>query len=892
MTNRRDAAPIAARKVGSVPSGSLQPAAEPAAGTNWVRMIADGVVEATCLIALVTLPLYFFPLSPLGPETDKAVIFIALSAIAGAAWLLGEFDRAIGGGVRSVPNALLWAGIAVLGSYIVATAASIHPAISLFGTMARHQGLLTHAGYAVFFVCVATRIRRREQVRRLVTILIFASVPAVFYGILQQFGVDPSPTIGDISTIQWPVRSSFGQHIFFAAYLVLLIPVTASRLLDLWDRRHETPVAGSGEESLLAIGLPLFVGLSYLGFLAVGSRLPALFAVFPALLGGYALLAVVFDELPATFGMYRVRLWVYGALLALQILALIFTSARGPWLGFFATLLVFALLVSWHQRRPRISWSIFGAAGLLVVGVLLLNIPGGPLQSLRTKHIFSRIANVQGYVSESSGAGRLQIWQGVGTLMTRQPRIGNTWGGVGRAAIGYGPESLDAAFEAVFPLRLRVETAESYTWDRAHSIYLDLLVDAGLVGILTFLTAVAFFYRRVLQGLAGRKIAGWTAIGLVSAVSGHLVEGIFGLETAVSLLVFWVILGLAAGPSVSGDEVPQHDVAAIRPYPVAIGYWVILLLAGAIMAFVTSLPDHPATAMALWLCALGGGVVAAAWLLTPRLPLPQPSSARRRSAAGSTAAPHRRATRATRVAAAALSVVALLALLSQWNYETAALAETAGFHNLTHGSIQQGIADLQWAASMEGGQAKYQEDLATVYSGIAASNPQSGEIGYVPRGDDARTLDPQRVLTLGRGQLYALAVLSLQSAEAVSPLDPTVYSALGDLYVSWGKPNLALGQYTRAAKLSVHNPKYLDAEARALLAAGRPQAALQHAQAAVALDYTYWYSHDTLALIYHAFRQPAKTRVEATLGLFWQPITHPPATRSQLDELRRLQRTG
>jgi len=75
-----------------------------------------------------------------------------------------------------------------------------------------------------------------------------------------------------------------------------------------------------------------------------------------------------------------------------------------------------------------------------------------------------------------------------------------------------------------------------------------------------------------------------------------------------------------------------------------------------------------------------------------------------------------------------------LGLLSQWNYETAALAETAGFHNLTHGLIPQGIADLQRAASMEDGQAKYQEDLATVYGGIRGSQPSIGRGWLHPSG--------------------------------------------------------------------------------------------------------------------------------------------------------------
>jgi O-antigen ligase len=843
-------------------------------------------------VAVVMLPLYFFLLSPLGPETDKAVILIALACIAAGAWLVGEIDRFVCGVPQSRANLLLWSGVAVFAAYAVATALSIHPSTSLFGTIARHQGLLTHAGYTVFFVCAATRLRRREQVRRLLGVLIFASLPAVVYGVFQQFGVDPAPTVGDISTIQWPVRSSFGQHIFFAAYLVLVIPLTGARLLDLWDRRPETSARGAGDEPLLASVLVCFVGFSFLGFLALGQHLVALFAIMPALLAGYAILGVAVEELPNTSSMLRLRIWVYATLLALQILALIFTSARGPWLGFFATLPVFALLVAWRLNRPRIAWGVLGAAGALALFVLVLNIPRGPLASLRTKHIFDRIANVQGYVNESSGAGRLQIWQGVGDLMTKEPAVGNTWGGVGRAVVGYGPESMDVAFEAVFPLKLRVQTSELYTWDRAHSIFLDILVDAGLLGLVAFLLTVVLFIWRVLRSLAGRNSAAWLTIGLATAVAGHLVEGIFGLETAASLLIFWVILGLAAGPSLNNDATETSDTTDIPWQGVAIGYWVVLLLLGVVVMLSTTLPDHPELTMSLWLGTILGGVGTVTWLLVPRTPAHLTTTTRdKRSARG--AVPRvTRTPRATAVAGGVVSVLVLLGLFSQWNYETAALAETAGFHNLTHGHVDQGIADLQTAASMEDGQAKYQEDLATVYGGIASGNPQSSDPVYAPHGDDPRTLEPQQILTLGRNQLYTLAVLSLQSARAVAPLDPTVYSALGDLYMNWGKPGLAIDQYRQAETLSHDNPKYIDAQALARLKQNRLNDAVGLARASLRLDPTFWYSFYTQAKVDHLLGNRAEARSAAKLALYLKQNYRPSPTVAQLRELQGYERSG
>ena len=114
MTKRRGAALATEHKVGSVPASTLRGKPETVSRPNRFRFVADGVVEATCLVAVATVPLYFFLLSPLGPETDKAVILIALAVIAAAAWLAGEFDCAVHRVPRDAANPLIWAGVAVL----------------------------------------------------------------------------------------------------------------------------------------------------------------------------------------------------------------------------------------------------------------------------------------------------------------------------------------------------------------------------------------------------------------------------------------------------------------------------------------------------------------------------------------------------------------------------------------------------------------------------------------------------------------------------------------------------------------------------------------------------------------------------------------------------------
>ncbi len=296
--------------------------------------------------------------------------------------------------------------------------------------------------------------------------------------------------------------------------------------------------------------------------------------------------------------------------------------------------------------------------------------------------------------------------------------------------------------------------------------------------------------------------------------------------------------------------------------------------------------------MLVWVVAIVAGVGTVAWLLAPRQIKSVPVRAKGKREGETQSRSDSRPGRGMVVAAAALSVLAVLALFSQWNYETAAITQAAGFGKLTHGQIADGIADLQQAARMEDGQPKYAEDLAAIYEGIASAKPVSAVPSYVPSGDDARTIDPQRVLQLGRDQLFELAVLSLHSAESLTPLDPGVYAALGDLYMAWDRPETAIAAYRQAEQLSHDNPRYIDDQALARLAQNRLHDAATLAAAALHLDPTFWYSYYTAARAVHRLGLHAEARVAAAASLFFAPNARPGPNAAQHAELESLKRSG
>lgn len=864
-----------------------------------VKRTADSIAEASCLVAVLSVPLYFSVLTATGYEPDKAILLRVFATVAGAAWLVGLILDRSRVRVTLVNTLLFRLGVLAFVAYVVATILSIDPRLSLWGSQGRQQGLWSHAAYLIFFVVAATRLRTQAHWSRLVTVLLFGSVPVVIYGFFQQFHLDPIPNGGDPTTLSWPVRSTLGQHVFLGAYLVMIIPFTAARLIENWNWRSAHVEKSDKNAAFIITGAAIFAVLTFYLFLAVGFRVgslyvgPALFAVMPAVLGGYVLLGLLLEELPDSTGTRKARRASYAALLGVQILTLVMTGARGPWLGFYVSVPVFAFLLARRLERPRIARALLAGTAVIALFVVVLNISGGPLQPLRTVHGLSRLANL----SESSGAegsaqGRLLIWEGVKNLMTQAPSVGGTWGGAGRLVVGYGPETLHWAFEAVYPLQLRQATSQIWVWDRAHDIYLDYLVDAGLLGLLSILAALAAFFWTVLRTLRQVNTASaLLSIAAASAIAGHLVEGIFGLETAVTLLMFWLVLGFAVRLPFGSDEAAIPERPRLESLGTTVWYWVALLVALGLVAMLSpTAAEHPAILSALWLLsalAAVGGVAAA--LLTP---LVTPRRASRLSGQKQEDVMPSGPDRRSLIAPGLIVLAAALSLGSQMRFETAAFADRAGQTHLAEQDVPGGIGYLQEAVVVNGYEPVYETELGAAYLTLGSNRLDSADPFFTPSTDSAKTLDPRKATNLGKDQLFGLAEASLRSARSLSPLDPDMYNNLGNLYLQWNRSSQALAVFERAQQLALNSPKYLDQEALADLQANRIADAQRRAQAALKLDSAYWFTYYALAFIDHQRGSHAQAKKEAGLALYLKVNAYPQPPQSQVQQLQSFQRSG
>jgi hypothetical protein len=144
----------------------------------------------------------------------------------GTAAILGLWVvRLIQGGVRPVPRIVLVPTVvlAVWWALVTPFAADVQTAIK--GMHGRYNGLINGILLLAVFLVVASTVRSRAELRRLVVAFLIAVVPVAAYALAQNLGLDP---------LVWPnprPGSTIGHPVPLAAILALAIPFVVAFLI-------------------------------------------------------------------------------------------------------------------------------------------------------------------------------------------------------------------------------------------------------------------------------------------------------------------------------------------------------------------------------------------------------------------------------------------------------------------------------------------------------------------------------------------------------------------------------------------------------------------------------------------------------------------------------------
>ncbi len=233
--------------------------------------------------------------------------------------------------------------------------------------------------------------------------------------------------------------------------------------------------------------------------------------------------------------------------LVLGIVALVLTYSRGAWMGMVASLGLLGLLLAMRQTR---HWPLFWRRTLplllLVAAAVALVVLVTQVEPLRVR-VMSLVAGRE----DSSNNFRINVWTSVLAMINDRP-----W-------LGIGPGN--TAFNLIYPLYQQPK----FNALSAYSIPLELLVEAGLPGLLA---GVALLFTAMRTGLLqgqGQGMLSLPSLAAVAAFAGLAVQGLTDtifFRPEVQLVALFSLATLAAAArGDAGTAAAASPLAEARP---------------------------------------------------------------------------------------------------------------------------------------------------------------------------------------------------------------------------------------------------------------------------------------------------------------------------------------
>jgi len=448
--------------------------------TTKLSRFCDGLIESLWLAAVIVVPLFFNVFSSRIFEPDKIAILRTLSLVILGAWIIKIIDQ---GGISwevikkgdspikallKIPLIVPVLGLAVV--YLIATILSVSPSASFWGSYQRLQGTYTTLSYLVLFAAVAGNLRSRNQVDRLITVLIVTSLPIALYGVLQRYGLDPVPWEGDVSV---RIASTLGNSIFVSAYLIMVFPLTLGRIVTHFR-------------------------------------------------------SIVKDENRVVIHMVSATIYVFIA--ALQVIALYLSGSRGPAMGWLVSTFTLALLLILLLRKRWIIVSV-AIASIIVAGFLFVfNLEGGPFEGLRNSPTIGRFGMLLDPESNSALV-RNYIWEGAADLVAPHDPLQFPDGTLDRfnfirPLVGYGPESMFVAYNQFYIPELGQVERRNASPDRSHNETWDALVTTGILGLIVYVSLFSSVFYYALKWLGYIREKNQRLLFFLIYISGGVIGGV------------------------------------------------------------------------------------------------------------------------------------------------------------------------------------------------------------------------------------------------------------------------------------------------------------------------------------------------------------------------------
>ncbi len=486
---------------------------------RWLRwMIYASALVPLIIFAQFQSPFHFGKVVMLRALVEAMVVLYVFLA-----WRNPEY--------RPKSSPVTWAFFTLTLAFTLTTITSVAPTQSLWGTLERMGGLFTFWHYFIFYLVTVSVLRTREHWRTLIDLMVSVGVVSAIYGFLQHL-TSWSFILG--SGGRERPFGTIGNTALFAGYQIILAFLGATMLLlKRFGPASGTPntqrgwwFIGGGLFSMLFIALAM--GNSGLWVVPLGLVLYGCFLV-----GAHSPCGAM---------------WFYGIATATMFVAIGTTAVRGSMLAVVVAVVLFAALWSsvFSSRRGRTA--LLGLLSLVVVlvfaAVLLRS-----TSFVQNSRYLNRITNFS--ISTYTVQTRFWAWSAGLKGWMDSPKT---------VLLGWGPENFNVPFSKYFNPKFFIGPGSETFFDRAHNMFVEVLVTMGLVGELAYLALFAAVFWVLVRCMRhpdrDMRIFG---VGFCTLVVAYMVHNCFIFDTSANFLTFFTVLAFIAHVAQRGLEAPATN---------------------------------------------------------------------------------------------------------------------------------------------------------------------------------------------------------------------------------------------------------------------------------------------------------------------------------------------
>jgi len=353
--------------------------------------------------------------------------------------------------------------------------------------------------------------------------------------------------IATLATVfgQNPIRSFWsnfermeGLIAYIHNFLFFLVLVSVVKTKETWRWLLKTSLGVSVITSWIAL-------LQLAGKAEIhqsGSRLDAT-------LGNSAYLAVymLFSIFVAVYLLItsrnKIAKWIYGVIAFLETIILYYTATRGALLGLIGGVVLILIFAAWRKQGPVRKATLSALVAIVALIIIFIGVRNTPV--IKENQVLSRFATLSW--NDPSILARKQIWTMSFEGFKEHP------------ILGWGPENYPLVFQKYYTPNMY---SQEPWFDRSHNIVLDNLINAGLLGLLSYLAifiAAVYYLWRSKGGTSEQDL--WSRVILGALLVAYFFQNLTVFDNLVSIIMFYIILGLIHFSWASEETVEVHQSA-------------------------------------------------------------------------------------------------------------------------------------------------------------------------------------------------------------------------------------------------------------------------------------------------------------------------------------------